>query len=170
MNATSSSFNEPLPAAERAMRMEESLDSLEALVTTQLSGVPLLVRLLMQFFAMLRAALDKLAEGNVMRVAPAADVVAPTDEVVTVGLARTLGPRMPRMPRIARTRQARSPMCGSETVRVEAARHPARNGACQAGRKPVAKLEASLNSVPFRKKFQKSASAFAPKHVKFVTM
>ena len=157
MNETVSSPNMLLPAAERAMRMEESLDQLEALVMTQLSGVPLLVRLLMQFFAMLRAALDRLAEGKVVLVAPAADVVVPTDEVVAAGVARTLGPRMPR---VACTRQARTLTYVGKIVRVEPARHPWRERA--------AKLEASWNNAHFRKKFQKSTLMFVSTHAHFI--
>ena len=71
MNKTPPSLSAPVPAAERAWRMEETLADLEAGAAEILAGWPRLLRLLMQLFQMLRDAADKLAV--VQDLAPVSD-------------------------------------------------------------------------------------------------
>ena len=56
------SLSEPVPAAQRAQQMGETLESLEGLAKTHFSRIPLLLHALMRFFAMLRSAMEKLAQ------------------------------------------------------------------------------------------------------------
>ena len=65
MNNISSPSRATGPAAEPAMRMEETLDALQASVAEIFAGIPVLVRLLMRLFAMLRDAAARVGSSGV---------------------------------------------------------------------------------------------------------
>ena len=88
MNLNLSPRPELVPAPEKARQMQETLDFLQAGATRHFSRIPPLMRALLRFFAMLRAALERL--GQVQQPVPDVDcATVPQDtDVAAVSVAR----------------------------------------------------------------------------------
>ena len=101
---------EIVPAAEKARRMGETVDRLEACVPAVVKYVPGLLRLLMQFFALLRGAIGRLAEQVETPEIEVSESQAIVTAVVTRDVAAVAG-RVPVVARVvARARRRRAPV------------------------------------------------------------
>lgn len=83
MNAPS--FHATTPAAEQAMRTEETLDSLRAAVAEIFAGMPVLLGLLMRLFAMLRDAAGRVAPAVVVPETAVPDTELPDTDAANIG-------------------------------------------------------------------------------------
>ena len=97
---------EIVPAAEKARRMGETVDRLEACVPAVVKYVPGLLRLLMQFFALLRGAIGRLAE----QVETPELEVSESQAIVTAVVTRDVAAVAGRVPVVARARRRRAPV------------------------------------------------------------
>ena len=91
MNAILLAPSEPLPAAERAQRMAGTLEYLQAEVEQIFSGMPRLLALLMQLFALLRAKLEQPVEVALPLALEAVIASATPRKIVVRGVRRSLG-------------------------------------------------------------------------------
>lgn len=167
MNVNPTSPSALIPAAERSRQMGETLDDLEAGFAKTFSGVPVLLRLFMRLFALLRGVAERLALGDA--------VLADSDVVLVDAVVAADGTVDPVVDAaelvLACARRVRAPRRGMRTLGVAQAVDVAVTAAAW----PVARVRAVDARVGWNlgvvfSKFSKSDFGSAPNYAHIVSI